>query len=99
MATQPSTLPADDAQLPHRLTIIGHGTPANIGVAVSGEIEMIGASPTEEATIITDGVLETAVADTIQRFRFSGELLDSYVAASDEGTAPSVHVDENCRWD
>ena len=88
-----------DDTLPHLVTIVGRGVPSNYEITVNGDIELVGADPLEEATVVTDHSAEGAVDTGVMRFRFSGELANVHVvdwngvAAPDSPSTPEVHVD------
>ncbi|APX00174.1 hypothetical protein CHINAEXTREME_20375 (plasmid) [Halobiforma lacisalsi AJ5] len=88
-----------DETLPHLVTIVGSGVPSNYEITVDGEIELVGADPLEEATVVTDHSAEGAVETGVMRFRFSGEMANIHVVdwngipASDSPSTPDVHID------
>ncbi|THE66377.1 hypothetical protein D8Y22_02605 [Salinadaptatus halalkaliphilus] len=88
-----------DETLPHLVTIVGSGVPSNYEITVDGEIELVGADPLEEATVVTNHSAEGAVETGVMRFRFSGEMANIHVVdwngipASDSPRPPAVHVD------
>ena len=85
--------------LPHLVTIVGRGVPSNYEITVDGDIELVGADPLEETTVVTDHSAEGTVDTGVMRFRFSGELANIHmvdwngVAAPDSPSTPEVHVD------
>ena len=91
------TAESDDT-LPNLVTIVGSGVPSNYEITVDGSIELVGADPLEEATLVTDHSAEGAVDTGVIRFRFSGEtanvdLVDwNGVAARESPNTPDVHV-------
>ncbi len=88
-----------DETLPHLVTIVGSGVPSNYEITVDGEIELIGADPLEEATVVTNHSAEGAVDTGVLRFRFSGELANTHlvdwngVDASKSQNTPTVHIE------
>jgi len=92
-------MPTETADtLPHLVTIVGKGVPSNYEITTDGEIELIGADPLEEATVVTKHSAEGAVDTGVVRFRFSGNLANVHVvdwngvAASDSPSTPQVHI-------
>lgn len=89
---------ADDS-LPHLITITGRGVPSNYEITVDGEIELVGADPLEEATVVTDHSAEGAIETGIMRFRFSGQMANVHVvdwngiSAPESPNTPNVHID------
>ncbi|MEY7849129.1 hypothetical protein AB7C87_08015 [Natrarchaeobius sp. A-rgal3] len=85
--------------LPHLITIVGRGVPSNYEITVDGEIELVGADPLEEATVVTDHAAEGAVDTGVMRFRFSGQMANVQVAdwngapAPESPSTPEVHID------
>ncbi|RQG90852.1 hypothetical protein [Natrarchaeobius chitinivorans] len=85
--------------LPHLITIVGRGVPSNYEITVEGKIELIGADPLEEATVVTDHAAEGAVDIGVMRFRFSGQMANVQVGdwngvpAPDSPSTPGVHID------
>lgn len=85
--------------LPHLLTIIGKGVPANYEITVDGEIDLIGANPLEEATVVTDHSVEGAVDTGVLRFRFSGQMANVHlvdwngVPSPESPSTPDVHIE------
>lgn len=85
--------------LPNLVTIIGRGVPSNYEITVDGDIELVGADPLEEATVVTDHSAEGAVDTGVMRFRFSGEMADirivdwNGIAAPNSPSTPAVHID------
>ncbi|MWV40573.1 hypothetical protein [Natrialba sp. INN-245] len=85
--------------LPHLITIVGRGVPSTYEITVDGEIELVGADPLEEATVVTDHAVEGAVDTGVMRFRFSGQMANVQVAdwngvpAPDSPSTPEVHID------
>ena len=85
--------------LPHLVTVVGRGVPSNYEITVDGDIELVGADPIEEATLVTDHSAEGAVDTGVMRFRFSGELANvrvvdwNGVAAPESPSTPEVHID------
>ncbi len=93
-------MPIETAEnLPHLVTIVGRGVPSNYEITVDGEIELIGADPLEEATVVTNHSAEGAVDTGVMRFRFSGDMANIQVvdwngiAASESPSTPDVHID------
>lgn len=88
-----------EGTLPNLITIIGRGIPSNYEITVDGEIELIGADPLEEATVVTDHSAEGAVDTGVMRFRFSGQLANVHlvdwngVHSPESPSTPDVHVD------
>lgn len=88
-----------DDSLPHLITITGRGVPSNYEITVDGEIELVGADPLEEATVVTDHSAEGAIETGIMRFRFSGQMANVHVvdwngiSAPDSPSTPNVHID------
>jgi hypothetical protein len=88
-----------EGPLPNRVTIVGRGVPSNYEISVDGDIEMIGADPLEEATIVSEHAVEGAVETGVVRFRFSGQLANVHVVdwngvpAPESPSTPTVHVD------
>ncbi|WP_323173249.1 hypothetical protein [Natrialba sp. PRR66] len=84
--------------LPHLLTIVGRGVPSNYEITVDGELELVGADPLEEATVVTDHSAEGAVDIGVMWFRFSGQMANVHVvdwngvAAPDSPSTPEVHI-------
>lgn len=85
--------------LPNLVTIVGRGVPSNYEITVNGDIELVGADPLEEATVVTDHSAEGAVDTGVMRFRFSGEMADirivdwNGIAAPNSPSTPDVHID------
>ncbi|MWV40987.1 hypothetical protein [Natrialba sp. INN-245] len=85
--------------LPHLVTIVGRGVPSNYEITVDGEIELVGADPLEEATVVTDHAAEGAVDTGVMRFRFSGQMVNIHVVdwngvpAPESPSTPEVHID------
>lgn len=85
--------------LPHLVTIVGRGVPSNYEITVDGEIELVGADPLEEATIVTNHSAEGAVDTGVMRFRFSGDMANvrvvdwNGVAMPESPSTPDVHID------
>ncbi|RKD88940.1 hypothetical protein [Halopiger aswanensis] len=85
--------------LPNLVTIVGRGVPSNYEITVDGAIELVGADPLEEATVVTDHSAEGSVDTGVMRFRFSGEMADirivdwNGIAAPDSPSTPAVHID------
>ncbi|WP_323173622.1 hypothetical protein [Natrialba sp. PRR66] len=85
--------------LPNLITIVGRGVPSNYEITVDGELELVGADPLEEATVVTDHSAEGAVDIGVMRFRFSGQTANVHVvdwngvAAPDSPSTPEVHID------
>lgn len=88
-----------DDFLPHLLTISGSGVPSNYEITVGGAIELVGADPLEEATLVTNHSAEGAVETGVIRFRFSGELANVRVVdwngtqTPESPNTPDIHVD------
>ena len=88
-----------DRQLPNLVTIVGRGVPSNYEVTVDGDLEMLAADPTAEATVVSGGVAEGSIGVGVQRFRFSGEMANVRLVdwngdhASDSASVPTVHVE------
>lgn len=57
----------------------GKGVPSNYEITVNGDIELVGANPLEEATVVTDHAAEGTVEAGVMRFRFSGEMANIHV--------------------
>ena len=89
----------NDRQLPNLVTIVGRGVPSNYEVAVDGDLEMLAADPTAEATVVSGGVAEGSIDVGVQRFRFSGEMANIRLVdwngnqAPDSASVPTVHVE------
>ncbi|RKD85933.1 hypothetical protein [Halopiger aswanensis] len=89
----------NESTLPNLVTIVGRGVPSNYEITVDGELELVGADPLEEATVVTDHSAEGAVDTGVMRFRFSGELANIHVVdwngvpAPESPSTPTVHVD------
>ncbi|TYT60286.1 hypothetical protein [Natrialba swarupiae] len=85
--------------LPHLVTIVGRGVSSNYEITVDGEIELVGADPLEEATVVTDHAAEGAVDTGVMRFRFSGQMANVQIAdwngvpAPESPSTPEVHID------
>ncbi|MFC4543086.1 hypothetical protein ACFO5R_14245 [Halosolutus amylolyticus] len=93
-------MPADTTEtLPNLVTIVGRGVPSNYEITVDGDIELVGADPIEEATVVTDHSAEGAVDTGVMRFRFSGQMANVHVVdwngvpAPDSPSTPEVHID------
>ncbi|WP_049923865.1 hypothetical protein [Halopiger djelfimassiliensis] len=90
---------ATDDPLPNLVTIVGRGVPSNYELTVDGELELVGADPLEEATVVTDHSAEGAVETGVMQFRFSGRTANVHVLdwngvpASDSPNTPEVHID------
>lgn len=103
MSTQntDSTQSGDDTgtDLPNVVTIVGRGIPSNYELSVDGEIEMAADDPVQLTTTATSTAVEGAIEVGVERFRFSGELLNvrvqdwNGVDAPDSPSTPAVHVD------
>ncbi len=89
----------NDETLPHLVTIVGRGVPSNYEITVDGDIELVGANPLEEATVVTDNAVEGAVDTGVMRFRFSGQMANVHmidwngVPAPESPSTPKVHID------
>lgn len=85
--------------LPNRITIIGKGVPSSYEITVSNSIELVGAEPLEEATIVTEHAAEGAIETGVKRFRFSGEMANVHLVdwngnpASQSPNTPEFHID------
>lgn len=85
--------------LPNLITIIGRGVPSNYEISVDGSIEMVGADPLEEATIVSGQTAEGAIETGVMRFRFSGQMANVHlvdwngVPAPESPSTPDVHID------
>lgn len=99
LSKQADSAPGTDRHLPNLVTIVGRGVPSNFDFAVAGEIEMVSGDPHEEATIVSGSAAEGAIDGGVQRFRFSGELVDvrvvdwNGVEAPESTSTPTVHVE------
>lgn len=88
-----------DDPLPNLVTIVGGGVPSTYELTVDGDIELIGADPLEDATLVTAHSAEGAVETGVVRFRFSGALANvrvvdwNGVVAPDSPNAPEIRVD------
>ncbi|THE64231.1 hypothetical protein D8Y22_14310 [Salinadaptatus halalkaliphilus] len=88
-----------DSELPHLVTIVGRGVPANFEVTVDGELEMIDEDPETTATIVSKRAAEGSIDVGVTRFRFSGQMANvslvdwNGVPAPDSSITPTVHVD------
>ncbi|TMT87587.1 hypothetical protein E2L06_13735 [Haloterrigena sp. H1] len=88
-----------EIQLPNLVTIVGRGVPSNYEVTVDGDLEMLAADPTAEATVVSGGVAEGSIDVGVQRFRFSGEMANVRLVdwngnqAPDSASVPTVHVE------
>jgi len=88
-----------EIQLPNLVTIVGRGVPSNYEVTVNGDLEMLAADPTAEATVVSGGVAEGSIDVGVQRFRFSGEMANVRLVdwngnqAPDSASVPTVHVE------
>ena len=100
--------PETDETLPNLVTIVGRGVPSNYEITVEGSIELVGADPLAEATVVTEHTAEGAVDTGITRFRFSGQMANirlvdwNGVPAPESPSTPNVHIDYNvppCRVD
>ncbi|WP_306061353.1 hypothetical protein [Natronococcus wangiae] len=91
--------PETEETLPNLVTIVGRGVPSNYEITVNGSIELVGADPLEEATVVTDHAAEGAIETDVMRFRFSGQMANVHVvdwngvAAPESPSTPDVHVD------
>lgn len=91
-------MPTEDS-LPHLVTIIGRGVPSNYEITVDGSIELVGADPLEEATIVSEHAAEGAIETGVLRFRFSGQMANvrlvdwNGVPAPESPSTPDVHID------
>ncbi|MFC6716019.1 hypothetical protein ACFQGT_17830 [Natrialbaceae archaeon GCM10025810] len=89
----------NEASLPHLVTIVGRGVPSNYEITVDGNIELVGADPLEEATVVTENAAEGAVDTGVMRFRFSGQMANVHVIdwngvpAPESPSTPEVHID------
>ncbi|QRV17740.1 hypothetical protein [Haloterrigena salifodinae] len=85
--------------LPNLVTIVGSGVPSNYEITVNGDIELVGADPLEDATVVTDHAAEGAVETGVMRFRFSGEMANVHVvdwngtSAPESPNTPHVHIE------
>ncbi|ADB63599.1 hypothetical protein Htur_4838 (plasmid) [Haloterrigena turkmenica DSM 5511] len=85
--------------LPNLVTIIGRGVPSNYEITVDGDIELVGADPLEEATIVSEKAAEGAIETGVHRFRFSGQMANVHVVdwnsvpAPESPSTPEVHID------
>jgi hypothetical protein len=85
--------------LPNRITIIGKGVLSSYEITVSNSIELVGAEPFEEATIVTEHAVEGSIETGVRRFRFSGEMANVHLVdwngtpASQSPNTPGVHID------
>lgn len=88
-----------DETLPNLVTIVGRGVPSNYEITVDGDIELVGADPLEEATVVTDHSAEGAVETGVMRFRFSGQMANirvvdwNGISAPESPSTPDVHID------
>lgn len=87
-----------ETALPDVITVDGQGTPASFEITVDGEIEMVDAVASEEATIISGTTAEGTVEADTQRFRFSGEVTDVTIVnhgglPSDTDVDPEIYVE------
>ncbi|MFC4440315.1 MULTISPECIES: hypothetical protein [Natrialbaceae] len=91
-------MPGGD-RLANLVTIIGRGVPASYEITVNGSIELVGADPLEEATIVSKHAAEGVIETGVMRFRFSGQLANVHVvdwngvAAPESPSTPEVHID------
>lgn len=87
-----------DETLPNLITVVGNGVPTNYEITVNGEIELVGAVPLEEATVVTDHSAEGAIDTGVLRFRFSGEMANVHlvdwngVTSPESPGTPDVHI-------
>ncbi|MDG5821781.1 hypothetical protein [Natronococcus sp. A-GB7] len=85
--------------LPNRITIVGKGVPSSYEITVSNSIELVGAKPLEEATIVTEHAAEGTIETGVKRFRFAGEMANVHLVdwngtpASQSPNTPEVHID------
>ncbi|WP_226008031.1 hypothetical protein [Natrinema salinisoli] len=90
---------SSEGSLTNRITIVGRGVPSNYEISVDGEIELVGADPLEEATVVTDHAAEGAIETGVMRFQFSGEMANVHLvdwngtSAPESPSTPEVHVD------
>ncbi|MXV60595.1 hypothetical protein GS429_00615 [Natronorubrum sp. JWXQ-INN-674] len=88
-----------DVRLPNLVTIIGRGSLSNYEISVDGAIELVGADPLEEATVVSEHAAEGAVETGVMRFRFSGQVRNVHLAdwsgvtSPESPRTPDVHVD------
>ncbi len=84
---------------PNLVTIVGRGVPSNFEISVDGTLEMVGADPLEEATIVSEQTAEGAIETGVQRFQFSGQVTNvrlvdwNGVPAPESPSTPRVHID------
>ncbi|WP_265110638.1 hypothetical protein [Halosolutus halophilus] len=93
-------MPAEtDETLPNLITIVGRGVPSAYEITVDGDIELVGADPLEEATVVTDHAAEGAIETGVMRFRFSGQMANIHIVdwngvpAPKSPSTPEVHID------
>ncbi len=81
------------------ITIIGRGVPSNYEISVDGTLEMIGADPLEEATVVSKQTAEGAIETGVQRFRFSGQVTNvrcvdwNGILSPESSSTPHVHIE------
>ena len=83
--------------LPNLVTIVGGGSPSSYEITVDGSIELVGADPLEDVTVVTDHGAEGAVDAGVMRFRFSGRTanvcLSERNGVAESMTAPDVLIE------
>lgn len=90
---------SSEGSLTNRITIVGRGVPSSYEITVDGDIELVGADPLEEATVVTSHSAEGAVETDVMRFRFSGEMANVHLVdwngtpAPESPSTPVVHID------